>query len=136
MPVSLGRFMESSGVLPTTQFACRKGLDTCDELLCVSHIMQSTLESGKEARIVQIHFSAALARINHQGILYKLCSVGIASSVLSILTPILSNQSQHIMVNGCRSKLVIVVSGMPQSSVFGPVIFPPVHFRVFFHSEE
>ena len=27
-----GRFMERSGVLPTTQFAYRKGLGTCDEL--------------------------------------------------------------------------------------------------------
>ena len=34
--VRLGRFMECSGVLPTTQFAYRKGLGTCDALLCVS----------------------------------------------------------------------------------------------------
>ena len=31
-------------------------------------------------------FSAAFNRVNHQGILYKLCSVGIGGSVLSILT--------------------------------------------------
>ena len=31
--VHLGRFMESSGVLPTTQFAYRKDLGTCDALL-------------------------------------------------------------------------------------------------------
>ena len=29
----LGRFMELSGVLPTTQFAYRIGLGTCDALL-------------------------------------------------------------------------------------------------------
>ena len=43
--VRLGRFMEPSGVLPTTQFAYRKGLGTCDALLCVSHTLQSALES-------------------------------------------------------------------------------------------
>ena len=43
--VRLGRFMERSGVLPTTQFAYRKGLGTCDALLCVSHTLQSALES-------------------------------------------------------------------------------------------
>ena len=37
MSVRLGRFMERSGVLPTTQFAHRKGLGTCDALLCLSH---------------------------------------------------------------------------------------------------
>ena len=44
--------MEHSGVIPTTQFAYRKGLGTCDALLCVSHTLQSALESGQEARIV------------------------------------------------------------------------------------
>ena len=46
--VCLGRFMEGSGVLPTTQFAYQKGLGTCDALLCVSHTLQSALESGQE----------------------------------------------------------------------------------------
>ena len=50
--VRLGRFMERSGVLPTTNFEYRKGLGTCDALLCVSHTLQSALESGQEARIV------------------------------------------------------------------------------------
>ena len=40
--------MEHCGVLPTTQFAYRKGLGTCDALLCVSHTLQSALESGQE----------------------------------------------------------------------------------------
>ena len=44
--VRLGRSMECSGELPTTQFAYRKGLGTCHALLCVSHTLQSVLESG------------------------------------------------------------------------------------------
>ena len=72
---------------------------------------------------MQIDFSAELDRPNHLGILYKLCSVGIGCSVLSILTQFLSNQSQHVMVDGCRSKLVNVVSGVPQGSVLGPLLF-------------
>ena len=118
MLVHLERFMERSCVLPTSQFAYRKGLGTCDALLCVSHTLQSALESGQEARIVQIDFSAAFDRVNHLAILYKLCSVGIGGSVLSILTQFLSNLSQQIMMDGCRSKLVNVVSGVLQGSVF------------------
>ena len=81
--------MAISGVLPTTQFAYWKSLGTCDALLCMSHTLQSALESGQDARIVQIDFSAAFDRVNHQGILYKLCSVGIGGSVLSILIGVL-----------------------------------------------
>ena len=86
MSVRLGRFMERSGVLLPTQFTYRKGLGTIDTLLCVSHTLQNALESVQEARIVQIDFRAAFYRVNHRGILYGLCSVGIGGSVLPILT--------------------------------------------------
>ena len=79
-------------MLPTTQFAYRNGLGTCDALLCVSHKLHSALESGQEAWIAQIDFSAAFDRVNHLGILYKLCSVGIGGSILSILTQFQSNR--------------------------------------------
>ena len=69
---------------------------------------------------MQIDFSAAFDRVNHLGILYKLCSVGIGGSVLSILTQFLS---QQVMVDGCRSKLFSVVSGVPHGSVLGPLLF-------------
>ena len=55
-------------MLPTTQFAYQKGLGTCDALLCMSHTLQSALDSGQEARIVQIDFSAAFDRVNLHGI--------------------------------------------------------------------
>ena len=119
----LGHFMEYSGVLPTTQFAYREGLGTCDALLCVSHTLQSALESRQDTRIVQIDFSAAFDRVNHRSILYRLCSVGIGGSVFSILTQFLSNRSQHVTVDDCWSKLVNVVSGVLQGSVLGPLLF-------------
>ena len=60
MSVRLGRFIECCGVLPNTQFAYRKGLGTCDALLCMSLTLQSALESGQVFRIVQIVSEQAL----------------------------------------------------------------------------
>ena len=42
--------------------------------------------------------------------------------MLSILTQFLSNRSQQVMVDGCRSKLVDVVSGVPHGSVLGMLL--------------
>ena len=56
--VRLGQFMECSSVLPTSEFADRKWLDTCNALLCVSHTLQSALESGQDAGNLQIDFNA------------------------------------------------------------------------------
>ena len=72
---------------------------------------------------MQIDLSAAFYRVNHQGILHKLSSVGIGGSVLSVLTQFLSNRLQYVLVDGFRSKLVIVVSGVSQGSVLGPLLF-------------
>ena len=49
--------------------------------------------------------------------------VGIRGSVLPILIQFVSNRSQHVMVDCCRNKLVNVVSGVPQGSVSGPLLF-------------
>ena len=98
-----------------------------------SHTLQSALENGQEARIVQIDFSAAFDRVNHLGIHYKLCFVGNGGSVLSILTEYLSNRLQQVMVDGCRTKLVNVVSGVPQGSVLGQVLFLLNASDLFFH---
>ena len=81
------------------------------------------MESGQEARVVQIDFSAASDRVNHLGILHKLCSVGIGCPTLSILTQFLSYRSQHAMVDCCWSKLVKVVTGLPLGNVLGQLLF-------------
>ena len=43
--------------------------------------------------------------------------------MLSVLTQFLSNRSQYVVVDGCRSTLVNVVSGVPQGSVLGLQLF-------------
>ena len=49
--------------------------------------------------------------------------MGIGGSVLPILTQFLSNRSQQVMVDGCRSKFINVVSGVPEGSVVDPLLF-------------
>ena len=107
--------MERSGVLPTTRFAYRKCLGTCNALLCMSHTLKSILESGQEARILKIDFSEAIDMVSRKGIHYKLCSVGIEGSVLflsnlsvslKLITSLYSSRFSE------RSKLIDVVSGV------------------------
>ena len=73
-------------MLSATQFACRKGLGTWNAIPCVVNTLHIALEMGQEARMVQIDVSAAFDRVNHQGILIKLCSVGVGGLVLSVPT--------------------------------------------------
>ena len=70
-------YMERSRVLPTTQFAYQKGLGTCNDLVCAPHTLKREFKREQKARIVQIDLCAAFDRVNHQGILHKLCFVGV-----------------------------------------------------------
>ena len=77
-------------MLPTSQVAYRKGLGTYDVFLCVSRTLQSALESGQEAWIIEFDFSAAFNRVHHVGFSIS-SALGIGGSVLSILMQFLSN---------------------------------------------
>ena len=53
---------------------------------------RNDLAHEKAMYMFYVYVVSAFDRVNHQGILYKLCSVGIGGSVLSILTQFLSNR--------------------------------------------
>ena len=52
--------------------------------------------------------------------------------MLSILTQFLSSRSHHVMLDGCRSKLFGVVSGVTHGSVLGPLLFLMYTSELFF----
>ena len=71
---------------------------------------------------MQIGFSAAFDRVNDQGIFYKLCSVSVWV-LCCLYLQFLSNRSQHVIVDGYRSILVNIISGVSQGSVLDPLLF-------------
>ena len=75
-----------------------------------------------EYYIVQLDFSAAFDRVSHSGLLSKLKSIGVGGSVLSICIEFLSEE-QRVVADGAASELIPIISGVPQGSVLGPLIF-------------
>ena len=119
----LRRFYESRAILPPTQYGFREGLGTCDAMLHVAHVFQAALDSGAEARLVQLVFSVVFDRVNHAAIIYKLKSVRVDGSVLSVIEEFLTCRSHCVSLDGCCNQSVDVVSGVPQGSVLGPLHF-------------
>ena len=92
-------------------------------LLTISHRLQKSLHTGMESYIVPLDFSAAFDRVSRSGLLFKLKSIGVGGSMLSIGIEFISDHKQRVVVDGAESDWIPKISGMPQGSVLGPLIF-------------
>ena len=116
------RFLERSGVLPSHQYSYRKRF-TCDALLDIVCAGQLELDRGGELALVQIDFSAAFDRVNHGGLVFKLREAGVGGLILKVFQNFLSSRTQRVKVDVVFSSSIDVVSGVPQGSVLGPLLF-------------
>ena len=61
--------------------------------------------------------------MSHSSLIFKLKSIGVGGSVLSICTEFLSDRRQRVVVDGAASEWIPIISGVQQGSVFGPFLF-------------
>ena len=72
--------------------------------------------------MVGLDFSAAFDRVNHKALIFKLRQ-GVGGPFLGILTEFLSNTLQRVVVDGQFIEYRNAISGIPQGSVLGPLLF-------------
>ena len=105
------------------QHGFRKSRSCVTQLLEVMEILTDFIDDGESVDIIYLDFKKAFDAVPHQRLLSKLSFYGITGNVHKWVEDFLKGRTQRVRVGRDFSSSADVLSGIPQGSILGPILF-------------
>ena len=115
--------LENNILLNPNQHGFRSKRGTVTQLLEHYDKLLSSLCDNNCVDVIYLDFAKAFDKVDHKILLTKLNNIGIKGKLHSWLQSFLQNRTQSVLVNSEMSAPQKVLSGVPQGTVLGPILF-------------
>ena len=120
---SMMTHFEKNNVLTNLNHGFRSGHSPETQLAITIDDLARNYDKGLQTDVVILDFSKAFDTVPHDRLLHKLEAYGIRGQLLDWITTFLTTRKMRVMVDGEFSSEAAVISGVPQGTVLGPILF-------------
>ena len=116
-------FKNNNSILVDEQHGFRPKRSCESQLLTFTQYLFDKISHGGQVDAVVLNFSKAFDKVPHKRLMEKLNHYGIQGTTHSWVKAFLINRTQQVVLDGAKSGIAHVLSGVPQGTVLGPTIF-------------
>jgi len=117
------KFIDKNNLFNYKQHGFRAGRSCLSQLLSHYDTITEMLEQGLNVDVIYLDFAKAFDKVDIEIALRKLKRLGIGGELGKWLYSFLTGRSHAVTVEGILSNPFKVLSGVPQGSVLGPLLF-------------